>query len=118
MTPVRHLNLGLVALAAALALALGGCEGDGPSSAAVERGALLAPDFVADAAARATDDPRARWLLRRPKPVRESYVREVLDRPGDRDLLATAWLLRQPDDVRESYVREVVDPRLAPPQRP
>ena len=49
-----------------------------------------------------------------PKPVRESYVNEVLDAKGDRDLLSTRWLLRQSGDVRDSYVREVVDPKLGP----
>ena len=82
------------------------------SAGGVERNALLAPDIVAAAAARATDDPQAKWLLRQPREVRESYVHDVLDARGDRDLLSTAWLLRQDDDVRESYVREVVEPKL------
>jgi hypothetical protein len=95
------------------ALALAGCEAD-VSSPGLERRVLLAPDFVASAAARATDDRQARWLLNQPKPVRESYVRVVIDGRGDRDLLATAWLLGQPDEVRASYVREVVAPRAGP----
>ena len=95
-------------------LALTGCDADVSSPGGVERSALLAPDFVAAAAANATDDPQAKWLLHEPKPVRESYVHEVLDRSGDRTLLSTRWLLRQSDDVRESYVRDVVDPQLAP----
>ena len=102
-------------LATAVALALTGCEADVSSRGAVERSALLAPDFVASAAAGATDDPQARWLLRRPRPVRESYVHEVLDRKGDRTLLSTGWLLRQSDDVRGSYVRDVVNPQLKKP---
>jgi hypothetical protein len=104
----------IAALTAAACLALTGCEADVSSPAGVERSALLAPDFVASAAANATNDPQARWLLRQPKPVRESYVHEVIDKEGDRTLRATAWLLRQPDDVRESYLREVVDPELKP----
>ena len=95
-------------------LALTGCEADVSSPAGVERSALLAPDFVASAAANATSDTQAKWLLNQPKPVRESYVAEVLDKSGDRTLLSTAWLLRQPGDVRESYLRDVVDPQLAP----
>ena len=48
---------------------------------------------------------------RQPAAVRESYVREVLDRGGD-ERLAEIWMLRQRDAVRESYVREVLEPRL------
>jgi hypothetical protein len=102
----------LAAIAVAAALALTGCEADVSSPQGVERSALLAPDFVARAAANTTDDPQARWLLRQPRPVRESYVREVLDREGDRALLSSAWLLRQPDDIRASYVKDVVEPQL------
>jgi hypothetical protein len=105
----------IAALALGAALALTGCEADVSSPQGVERSALLAPDLIARAAAGATDDPQAKWLLRRPRPVRESYVREVVDRQGDRALLSTAWLLRQADDVRASYVREVVEPQLAAP---
>ena len=102
----------LAALTAAACLALAGCEADVSSPGGAERSALLAPDFIASAAANATNDPQAKWLLHQPKPVRESYVHEVLDGDGDRDLLSTAWLLEQDDGVRESYVREVVDPKL------
>jgi hypothetical protein len=104
----------IAALTAAACLALTGCEADVSSPGGVERSALLGPDFIANAAASATGDPQAKWLLNQPKPVRESYVKEVLDTEGDRDLLSTAWLLKQDDDVRESYVRDVVDPRLKP----
>jgi hypothetical protein len=99
-------------LLAVIALALSGCEADVSSPGGVERSALLAPDFIASAAAGATDDPQAKWLLNQPKPVRESYVRDVLDKEGDRDLIAQVWLLRQPPEVRDSYVREVLEPQL------
>ena len=102
----------IAALTAAACLALTGCEADVSSPGAVERSALLAPDFIASAAANATNDPQAKWLLNQQKPVRESYVNEVLDRKGDRTLLSTRWLLRQPDDVRRSYVENVVDRQL------
>jgi len=102
----------IAALTAAACLALTGCEADVSSPGGAERSALLAPDFLASAAASATNDPQAKWLLNQPKPVRESYVRAVLDKKGDRDLLSTAWLLRQPPEVRDSYLREVVDPQL------
>jgi hypothetical protein len=105
---LRHL-----AAVAAASLALTGCEAD-VSSSNVERQALLAPDFVASAAANATDDPQAEWLLNQPKAVRQSYVDVVIDGRGDRDLLSTAWLLSQTDDVRDSYVRDVVAPQLRP----
>jgi hypothetical protein len=101
-----------VALIVVACVALTGCEADVSSPGAVERSALLAPDFIASAAANATDDAQAKWLLRRPKPVRESYVRDVLDAEGDRTLLATRWLLLQPAEVRASYVAEVVNPQL------
>ena len=84
------------------------------SPSAAERTALLAPDFIASAAAATTNDAQARWILNQPRGVRKSYVENVLDRPGDSELLSTAWLLRQPSDVRDSYLREVVDPQLAP----
>ena len=102
----------IAALTAAACLALTGCEADVSTPGGVERSALLAPDFIASAAANATDDPQAKWLLNQSKPVRESYVHEVLDKRGDRTLLSTAWLLKQSDDVRASYVSEVVEPKL------
>jgi hypothetical protein len=45
--------------------------------------------------------------------VRASYVREVLDVPGDQELLTQIWMLGQSDTVRASYVREVLEPQLA-----
>ena len=54
-------------------------------------------------------------MLRQPKSVRASYVREVIDRSGDQELLAQIWMMRQPDGVRESYAREVLEPRLDEP---
>ena len=104
----------IAVLTAAACLVLTGCEADVSSPGGVERSALLAPDFIASAAAGATGDPQAKWLLNQPKPVRESYVNEVLDKEGDRDLLSTAWLLNQADDVRQSYVSDVIDPQLKP----
>ena len=51
-------------------------------------------------------------MLRQAKPVRASYVRNVIDADGDDQLLAEIWMLLQSDEVRESYVREVLEPRL------
>ena len=72
---------------------------------------LLAPDAVARHAARAVDEPEARWMLAQPRAVRRAYVAEVLDR-GGHDARRMAWMLRQPDAVRESFVREVLHPRV------
>src|SRR4051794_39182242 len=78
------------ALLAAAALALAGCSADVSAPGGTERTVLLSPDFVARAAESATDDPQAKWLLGQPRAVRASYVHAVLDRRGDRDLLASA----------------------------
>jgi hypothetical protein len=107
-------RLALIAAAAAC-LALTGCDADVSSPGGAERSALLAPDFIASAAANATNDPQAKWLLHQPKPVRESYVHQVIDAKGDQTLLSTRWLLAQDDDVRASYVRDVVNPKLKTP---
>jgi hypothetical protein len=50
-------------------------------------------------------------MLGQSRAVRDSYVREVIDRGGD-ERLAEIWMLRQPDSVRDSYVREILEPRL------
>lgn len=75
------------------------------------RHVLRAPAFVRRAAATQARGPHELWMLRQPRRVRDSYVREVLDRGGD-ERLAEIWMLRQPDEVRESYVREVLEPAL------
>jgi hypothetical protein len=112
-------NRSFILVVAALAcVALAGCEADVSTPKSTERTALLAPDFVARAAASATSDPQAKWLLNQPGPVRESYVNDVLDAKGDRTLLSTAWLLEQSAPVRESYVRDVVQPQLARKKTP
>jgi hypothetical protein len=103
------LRLSLPLVAAVIALS--GCA-VGADAPGTQRTVLLAPDFVASAAAGQTDDPQAKWLLNQSHDVREGYVNEVLDREGDDDLLAQAWLLHQPDDVRASYIRDVIEPQL------
>lgn len=50
-------------------------------------------------------------MLRQQRHVRNSYVREVIDRGGD-ERLAEIWMLRQSDAVRESYIREILEPNL------
>ena len=71
------------------------------------RRVLLAPRAVRWAASRSVQSPEELWMLRQPRHVRESFVREVLDAGGD-DRLQEIWMLRQDDHVRESYAREVL----------
>jgi hypothetical protein len=75
------------------------------------RRVLLAPNLVARAASRAAGQREEAWMLSQPRKVRESYVREVVDR-GDDPVHAEIWMLRQPQAVRESYVRQVLEPAL------
>jgi hypothetical protein len=72
---------------------------------------LLAPNLVSRAAARAASAREEAWMLSQPREVRESYVREVVDR-GEDAVHAEMWMLRQSDAVRHSYVREVLEPGL------
>lgn len=51
-------------------------------------------------------------MLGQSKEIRRSYVAEVIDAPGDPELLAQIWMMRQPDEVRESYVSDVLEPEL------
>ena len=74
---------------------------------------LRGPGFIRRAAASQARDPVERWMLGQPRAVRDSYVREVIDRGGD-ERLAEIWMLRQPQEVRESYIREILEPRLPP----
>jgi hypothetical protein len=67
---------------------------------------------ICRAAAARVDTAEEAWMLRQPKPVRASYVREVLDARGDEELLTQIWMLGQSEAVRASYVHEVLEPRL------
>jgi hypothetical protein len=71
------------------------------------RALLGAPDALARAVAVTAADPERRWLLRRPRAVRRSFVAEVLDR-GAGAVEQRRWMLEQGDAVRESYVAEVL----------
>jgi hypothetical protein len=75
------------------------------------RQVLLGPAFVRKAAATRATDPVEAWMLRQEKRVRESYVRDVLER-GGHDRLAEIWMLSQPDKVRKSYIADVLEPAL------
>ena len=72
-----------------------------------ERQALMAPDRVARAIAAVAPDRNAAWMLRQPRPLRQSFAEEVLGAP-DRELAEQIWMLRQPLEVRLSYLEDVV----------
>jgi hypothetical protein len=74
------------------------------------RAVLLAPAAVARALAQVDDDPERCWMLRLPRDVRRSFVREVIDPGGGREA-QERWLLLQSDAVRRSYVDEVLGRR-------
>jgi hypothetical protein len=81
----------------------------------IEREILLAPDLVARATAAAMSGLVQKWMLSQPRPVRRSYVREVLDAGGG-ELEQEIWMLRQPDAVRSSYLQDVVRVQGSGPQ--
>jgi len=72
----------------------------------LERTLLLAPDAIARRAASLAEDAEQAWMLRQPRDVRASFVREA---HGQGDVAEQAWMLRQPDHVRESYINEVLE---------
>jgi hypothetical protein len=47
-------------------------------------------------------------MLRQPRHVRVSYLREVVERGGG-EALQQKWMLLQSDEVRRSYVVEVLE---------
>ncbi len=93
------------------------------------RAVLLGPDLMARALAARETDPERRWLLRRPRAVRRSFVTHVIDDGEDEQRwmllqddatrlsyveavepdLETAWLLRQTRRIRDSYIADVLD---------
>lgn len=82
-----------------------------------ERQVLMAPDAVARAVAAVAPDRNAAWMLRQPRPLRQSYAEDVLG-AADRELAEEVWMLQQPLDIRLSYLEEVVayDPATPPEQ--
>jgi hypothetical protein len=78
----------------------------------LERRILLSPGLVSKAAGTRAPGPEERWMLGQSREVRESYVADVVDPPGDDDLLRQIWMLRQSREVRESFIREVLEPEL------
>jgi|tagenome__1003787_1003787.scaffolds.fasta_scaffold19436698_3 hypothetical protein len=77
----------------------------------LRRAVLLAPDAIAHRAAGLADDAEERWMLRRPRAVRRSFVADVLAY-DQQDVRQQLWMLRQDDELRESYARDVLLPRL------
>jgi hypothetical protein len=77
------------------------------------RAMLRAPDAVVRAVAATEADPERRWLLRRSRAVRRSFVEHVIDRGGG-PAEQRRWMLEQDDDVRLSYVDEVLEPAPEP----
>ena len=73
----------------------------------MDKAALLAPAAVARVAALGARRPEERWLLHQPRPVRASYVHQVLE-AEDAPNAEEVWMLRQPKAVRESYIRDVL----------
>jgi hypothetical protein len=76
------------------------------------RAVLLGPDVVARALAVRERDPQRRWLLRRPRDVRRSFLAEVIESGGDEE----RWMLLRDRETRESYVRDVLE-AAQPPDR-
>jgi hypothetical protein len=72
------------------------------------RAVLRAPDPVTRTLASADADPERRWLLRRPRSVRRSFVEQVLDR-GATAAVQRRWMLAQDDAVRESFIESVLE---------
>ena len=69
------------------------------------RTVLTGPDLVARAVASREKDPQRKWLLRRPKAVRRSFLETVIDGDSSEE----RWMLLQDDETRHSYVAEVLD---------
>jgi hypothetical protein len=74
----------------------------------LQKRVLLGPAPLRRAAAARAVPPEEAWMLRQPRSVRLTYAAQVLDAPGDLEVLAEVWMLRQPEKVRESYIREVL----------
>ena len=73
----------------------------------MDKAVLLGPAPLARAAALAAKQPEERWLLRQPRPVRASYVKDVIEAPEDPHA-EEIWMLRRAKAVRESYIRDVL----------
>jgi hypothetical protein len=79
------------------------------------RAVLRAPDAVARTVAATEADAERRWLLRRSRSVRRSFLEHVVD-AGAGPEAQRRWMLEQDDDVRSSYVAQVLE-RAQEPDR-
>lgn len=74
------------------------------------RAVLAGPDFLARRVAGSQSDPQQRWMLARPRELRRSFLREVVEEGGDQE----RWMLLQDDETCRSYVDEVLSREPAP----
>ena len=77
------------------------------------RAVLSGPDLVARGLAGLERDLQRRWLLKRPRAVRRSFLETVIEAGGDQE----RWMLLQDDETRQSYVREVLEREPQPDRR-
>jgi len=84
----------------------------------LEREVLLGPGLLARGASVMTSGRSVRWMLGQPRPVRRSYVEQVMDRAKGvtEEEAQQAWMLRQPVEVRESYIAQVLERRVEQPK--
>jgi hypothetical protein len=74
------------------------------------RAVLRGPDMVARTVAAREHDPQRRWLLRRPRAVRRSFLEDVIENGGHEE----RWMLLADGETRKSYVREVLEEAKQP----
>jgi hypothetical protein len=77
------------------------------------RAVLSGPDFVARNLSGLERDPQRRWMLRRPRAVRRSFVETVVDAGGDEE----RWMLLQDDATRSTYIDDVLSAESSPDRR-
>jgi hypothetical protein len=75
---------------------------------AFERAVIRAPSAIARPLAAMAKEPEQRWMLKQPRRVRVSYLRDIVDGPPI-PRLEEFWMLRQPSAVRRSYVDKVLN---------
>ena len=82
----------------------------------LQRAVLQAPGFIARGAAGLVDGRAPRWMLRRSRAVRDSYVSAVFDRPPtlSEEEAQHGWILRQSDEVRQSFLERVAAKKEEP----
>jgi hypothetical protein len=91
-----------------LARPLAGLERDPQRAWILRRPRAIRRSFVETVVDGGGDEQR--WMLLQDDETRASFVRDVLSAEADPDRQAI-WLLSQPRPVRESYVADVIDAR-------